>query len=162
VARELWLLRHGDAEPGDGQPDEDRRLTERGERQATAAGAALAAIGAEFALVLTSPRVRALQTAQLACRHLGLEPVEHSPLSGGFGREEALALLESQAADARVLVVGHEPDFSQTVHDLTGGRIDLKKGGLAAVAVEAGEAELLVLMRPRELLAAGEAGGGGI
>ena len=54
------------------------------------------------------------------------------------------------------------PDFSQTVHDLTGGRIDLKKGGLAAVAVEAGEAELLLLMRPRELLAAGEAGAGGI
>jgi phosphohistidine phosphatase len=162
VTRELWLLRHGDAEPGDGRPDEERRLTERGERQAAAAGAALTAIGVEFAAVLTSPRVRALQTAQLACRRLGLEPVEHPPLSGGFGRDEALALLEGQAADARVLVVGHEPDFSQTVHDLTGGRIDLKKGGLAAAAVEAGGAELLLLMRPRELVALAEAGGGAI
>ncbi|HEX2398058.1 MAG TPA: histidine phosphatase family protein [Solirubrobacteraceae bacterium] len=162
MARELWLLRHGDAEPGDGRPDEERRLTERGERQATAAGAALAAIGAEFALVLTSPRLRALQTAQLACQPLGLEPAEHSPLSGGFGREDALAVLEGKAADARVLVVGHEPDFSQTVHDLAGGRIDLKKGGLAAVSVESGEGELLLLMRPRELAGLAEAGTGAI
>lgn len=162
MARELWLLRHGDAEPGDGKPDEERRLTDRGERQATAAGAALAALGAEFTLALTSPRVRALQTAQLACRHLGLEPVEHPPLSDRFGRDDALVVLEGQDADARVLVVGHEPDFSQTVYELTGGRVDVKKGGLAAVAVEAGEGELLLLLRPRELAALAGAGGGAI
>ena len=157
MARELWLLRHGDAESGEGKPDEERRLTDRGERQADAAGAALAAIGVDFTLALTSPRRRALQTAQLACRSLDLEPVEHPPLSDGFGRDDALVVLEGQDADARVLVVGHEPDFSQTVYELTGGRVDIKKGGLAAVSVEAGEGELLVLLRPREL--AGLAGG---
>ena len=162
MARELWLLRHGDAEPGDGKPDEERRLTDRGERQATAAGAALAAIGADFALALTSPRLRALHTAQLACRRLELEPLEHPPLSDGFGRDDALAVLEGQDADARVLIVGHEPDFSQTVYELTGGRVDLKKGGLAAVAVEAGEGELLLLLRPGELAALAGAGGGAI
>ena len=83
--------------------------------------------------------------------------MEHPPLSDGFGRDEALVVLEGQDADARVLVVGHEPDFSQTVYELTGGRVDIKKGGLAAVSVEAGEGELLVLLRPREL--AGLAGG---
>jgi phosphohistidine phosphatase len=159
MARELWLLRHGDAEPGDGKPDEERRLTDRGERQATAAGAALEAIGAEFALALTSPRVRAVQTAQLACRRLGLEPVEHPPLSDGFGRDDALVVLEGQDDDARILVVGHEPDFSQTVYELTGGRVDLKKGGLAAVSLKSGEGELLLLLRPREV--AGLAGAGG-
>jgi len=162
MARELWLLRHGDAEPGDGKPDEERRLTDRGERQATAAGAALEAIGAEFALALTSPRVRAVQTAQLACRRLGLEPVEHPPLSDGFGRDDALVVLEGQEDDARVLVVGHEPDFSQTVYELTGGRADLKKGGLAAVSVKSGEGELLLLLRPRELAGLAGAGGGAI
>ena len=54
-------------------------------------------------------------------------------------------------ADARVLVVGHEPSFSQVVHDLTGGRIDFKKGGVAAVRAERAGGELLVLLRPREL-----------
>ena len=53
------------------------------------------------------------------------------------------------------MVVGHEPDFSQTVHDLTGGRIDLKKGGLAAVSVQRGRGELIALLRPRELDALG-------
>jgi phosphohistidine phosphatase len=48
-------------------------------------------------------------------------------------------------------VVGHEPDFSQTVHDLTGGRIDLKKGGLAAVRVDGTRGELFDLLRPKEL-----------
>ena len=162
MARELWLLRHGDAEPGDGKPDEERRLTDRGERQATAAGAALEAIGAEFALALTSPRVRAVQTAQLACRRLGLEPVEHPPLSDGFGRDDALVVLEGQDDDARILVVGHEPDFSQAVYELTGGRVDLKKGGLAAVSVKSGEGELLLLLRPRELAGLAGAGGGDI
>jgi phosphohistidine phosphatase len=48
-------------------------------------------------------------------------------------------------------VVGHEPDFSRVVHDLTGGRIDFKKGGIAAIRVERGSGELIVLLRPREV-----------
>ena len=50
-----------------------------------------------------------------------------------------------------MLVVGHEPSFSQVVLDLTGGRVDFKKGGVAAVRVERTVGELLVLLRPREL-----------
>ena len=156
MARELWLLRHGDAEPGDDGPDHERRLTTRGERQAVAAGRALARRDLGFALALSSPRVRARDTARLACRELGLEPVEHAPLSGGFDADEALAVLGGQADDARVLLVGHEPDFSQVVHDLTGGRVDLKKGGVAAVKVRSGGGELVVLMRPAELEALSE------
>ena len=156
MARELWLLRHGDAEPGDDVPDHERRLTTRGERQAVAAGRALARRDLGFALALSSPRVRARDTARLACRELGLEPVEHAPLSGGFDADEALAVLGGQADDARILLVGHEPDFSQVVHDLTGGRVDLKKGGVAAVKVRSGRGELVVLMRPAELEALSE------
>ena len=151
VSRELWLLRHGEAEPGNGIPDAERALTARGDRQSTLAGQAFAAMGIEFALALTSPRVRAVATARLACAPLGIDAAEHQPLSGGFDRDEALALLEAVPADARVLVVGHEPDFSQVVHDLTGARIDLKKGGVAAVKVSGNQGELRVLMTPREL-----------
>jgi phosphohistidine phosphatase len=150
MAQQLWLLRHGDAEHDSG-PDFDRRLTGRGERQATAAGAALARLGVTFAACYTSPRVRALDTARLACQQLGLEPEQLQALGDGFGREHALELLRRHGGDERVLLVGHEPDFSQTVFDLTGGRVDFKKGGLAAVRVEAGGGTLLVLLRPREL-----------
>jgi phosphohistidine phosphatase len=151
MARQLWLLRHGEAEPHDAREDAARRLTPRGERQAQDAGAALAALGVELTAAYTSPRVRALDTAKLACEALGVEPSVDEALSGGWGADEARALMEGHDADARVLVVGHEPDFSQVVHDLTGGRIDLKKGGVAAVRLDGTGAELFDLLRPKEL-----------
>ena len=151
MAQQLWLLRHGEAEPHDTRPDPERRLTPRGERQAIAAGRALRALGMEFTAAFTSPRVRAADTARLACESLGIEPVVHEPLSGDFDADDARALMAGQDADARVLVVGHEPDFSQVVFGLTGGRIDLKKGGVAAVRLDGTGAELFVLLRPREL-----------
>lgn len=151
MAQQLWLLRHGDAEPHGVRPDAERRLTERGEAQSRAAGAALAALGVSFDAVLTSPRVRARDTARLAAEPLGVEPIDHEPLSGGFDREDALALIAGYDAEAKLLLVGHEPDLSQLVHDFTGGRVDMKKGGLAAVRVARAAGELFLLLRPREL-----------
>jgi phosphohistidine phosphatase len=154
MARQLWLLRHAEAEPRGGVPDEQRALTERGERQARAAGAALAALGVRLDAVLTSPRVRALDTAKLACDALdaALEPAVHGPLSAGFDGDRALDLLESFGADAHLLLVGHEPDLSGVVAELTGARVRLKKGGIAALDVaRAAAGEVIVLARPREL-----------
>ncbi|HKG66615.1 MAG TPA: hypothetical protein VKB28_21275, partial [Solirubrobacteraceae bacterium] len=90
---------------------------------------------------------------------LGTEPVVEASVDSGFDRDDALALLRAHGDDACVLVVGHEPDFSQVVHDLTGGRVDFKKGGVAAVREAGGRGELLLLLRPRELesIAAGGA-----
>jgi phosphohistidine phosphatase len=156
MAQQLWLLRHGEAEPHDTRPDPERRLTPRGERQAIAAGRALRALGVEFAAAFTSPRVRAAETARLACESLGIEPVVHEPLSGDFDVDEARALMAGQDADARVLLVGHEPDFSNVVHDYSGGRIDLKKGGIAALRLDGTRAELIVLLRPREVESLGD------
>jgi phosphohistidine phosphatase len=151
MAQQLWLLRHGDAEPHGARHDAERRLTAKGEKQARTAGEALARLGLEFAVVYTSPRVRARDTARLAAKALKADPMVHQPLSAGFDASEARALLAAQGDDARVLVVGHEPDFSQTVFDFTGGRIDLKKGGVAAVRVDGTRGELIDLLRPREL-----------
>jgi len=148
MARQLWLLRHGEAEPHGSVGDDDRRLTERGEGQSRAAGRALAALEITFQAVYTSPKVRARETARLACEALGCEPMDHQPLRMGFTAQDALELLH---ADERILVVGHEPDFSQVVHDLTGGTIDMKKGGVAGVRLDGGHGELIVLLRPREL-----------
>jgi phosphohistidine phosphatase len=108
-------------------------------------------LGMEFDACYTSPKVRAVQTARLACAELGLEPEEAPSLAEGFDRRDALDLFHAHGEDARILAVGHEPDFSQVIHDLTGGRVDLKKGGVAAVEIERGSGELIVLLRPREL-----------
>ena len=136
----IWFLRHGDAEDGD--DDFARELTEKGERQSRAAGNALAALGVELDACLTSPRVRAGQTAKLACAALAIEPEEAQELSGGDFDPEALA-----AGRGNVLLVGHEPDFSRAVGDLTGARIEMKKGGLAAVD----GATLVALLRPAQI-----------
>ena len=148
MARQLWLLRHGEAEPHGSAGDDERRLTERGEGQSRAAGRALAALEITFQAVYTSPKVRARDTARLACEALGCEPLEHQPLRMGFSADDALELVH---ADERILVVGHEPDFSQVVHDLTGAQIDMKKGGVAGIRFDGGRGELIVLLRPREL-----------
>ena len=78
-------------------------------------------------------------------------------LANGFSRVDALTLLEAHDADAKVLIVGHEPTFSQVVYDFTGARVDFKKGGVAALRASRTSGELLVLARPKELeaLAAG-------
>ena len=151
MAPQLWLLRHGEAVPHESKSDADRELTPRGERQAIAAGQGLAKLALEFDACYTSPKVRARDTARLACQALNIDPVEEESLANGFDRDDALELLLRHGPDARVLVVGHDPSFTQVVHDFTGGRIDFKKGGVAAVRAERASGELLALLRPREL-----------
>jgi phosphohistidine phosphatase len=165
MAAQLWLLRHAEAEPHGARVDAARRLTARGERQARAAGIALARIGATFEQVLFSPKVRARQTAELAAEswseHQRASLTEHRPLAGGFDAVQALDAMAGVAADGRLLLVGHEPDLSRVLFALGGGRVDLKKGGLAVVRLEGAGGELAVLMRPRELaLIAGVPAGG--
>jgi phosphohistidine phosphatase len=137
----IWLLRHGDAERG--SPDAERPLTDKGRRQARSAGAALKELGVQIDACLTSPKKRAVDTAALACEPLGVEPQVEQGLAGG--RFDPIGL--SAGMGDEVLLVGHEPDFSNVVRDLSGGDVDIKKGGL--VAIDGGE--LRVLMRPAEL-----------
>jgi phosphohistidine phosphatase len=139
----IYLLRHGDAERGDGD-DAVRRLTEAGERQSEAAGRALQALGVPIDACLTSPKVRAADTARLACRALGVEAETAEELSGGGFDSADLA-----AGRGEVMLVGHEPDFSDEIARLTGARTKLRKGGLAIVD----DGTLLALLRPQELAA---------
>jgi phosphohistidine phosphatase len=144
----IYLLRHGDAEKGDGD-DAARRLTEKGERQSAAAGVAMAALKIEVNACLTSTRVRAAHTARLACETLEVEPEPEDELAGsGF---DAIALT---AGRGNVLLVGHNPDFSAEVGRLTGANAKMRKGGLAIVD----GATLLALLRPEDLAAIAAAG----
>ena len=149
--QQLWLLRHGEAVPHESKPDFDRELTARGERQAAAAGEAFARLGLEFAACFTSPLVRARDTAALACERLNVTPDARDAVGKEFDTDAARELLAEREDGGRVLVVGHNPAFEQIVHDLTGARVDFKKGGVAAVRIAGTQAELIVLLRPREL-----------
>ena len=136
----LWLLRH--AEAADGTPDDERPLTERGIIQAQDAGRALEQLGVTIDACLSSPKLRAVQTAQHACAPLGVEVKIDRRLSGEpFDASELIAGLGD------VLLVGHDPSFTLTLHDLTGAQARMKKGGLAGIA----KGELVVLLRPSEL-----------
>jgi phosphohistidine phosphatase len=139
----IYLLRHGDAEEGLGD-DAARRLTLKGERQAEAAGRALAALAVEPDACLTSPKVRAADTAKLACSALALEPEIAKALRGGPFDSTALT-----AGRGDVLLVGHEPDLSNEVTRLTGANVKLRKGGLAVIDGRS----LVALLRPRDLAA---------
>ena len=138
----LWLLRHAEAE--DGLPDDERPLTERGVMHADAAGRALAVLGVHLDACLSSPKRRAVQTAERACEPLGV-PVTIEPALSG----EPFDVRELTAGLGDVLLVGHDPSFSLLLHDLTGSQARMKKGGLAAIS----KGELVTLMRPSELAA---------
>ncbi len=140
----IYLLRHGDAEADQGSGDAARRLSKKGRRQADAAGRAMASLGFEPKGCLTSPKVRALETAKLACRHLGIEPEIGREIADGY-----YDTLDLVAGRGDMVLVGHEPDMSAEVARLTGATIKLKKGGLAVLEPRI----LKVLLRPVDLAA---------
>jgi phosphohistidine phosphatase len=123
----IWLLRHGEAED-DAADDASRKLTEKGRRQAEAAGKAMAALGVELDACLTSPKVRARDTAEVACRELGVEAEETDALRGG-----EFDIADLAAGRGTVLLVGHEPDMHRAIQAQTGGLVKLKKGGVVAL-----------------------------
>jgi phosphohistidine phosphatase len=138
----IWLLRHGDAEHVEGKPDAERDLTEKGERQAREAGRALKELGVKLDVCLTSPKVRATRTAELACEELGVKVEEEERLAGGN-----FDPLELAAGRGEVMLVGHDPDFSNAVAMATGSRVKLKKAGIAAID----DNLLHALYRPKDL-----------
>jgi phosphohistidine phosphatase len=138
----LWLLRH--AEARDGKPDSERPRTVWGEPHARAAGAAMARLGITLDACLSSPKLRARQTAELACEPLGVEVMVEPRLGG-----EPFDARDLVAGLGDVMLVGHDPSFTLTLHDLTGAQSRLRKGGLAAIE----KGELVTLLRPRELAA---------
>jgi phosphohistidine phosphatase len=144
MAAMIYLLRHGDAEPEGHEGDAARRLTTKGEAQAAAAGRAIAALGLTIDSCVTSPRIRARDTAELACHALGIAPEIVDSI--GFGDYDTMDLA---AGRGDMLLVGHEPVLSMEVARLTGARIKMKKGGLAILEPNV----LRALLRPAELAA---------
>lgn len=137
---ELYFLRHGRSVPRSDWTVDDalRPLTDEGRAAMVREAATLARLGLEPDVILTSPFLRARETAQIAASALGiLERLETDDrLSSGFGPKQLRKVLRDHADAARVMLVGHEPDFSQTIGKLTGGTVVCGKGSLVRVDVD--------------------------
>jgi phosphohistidine phosphatase len=133
----LHLLRHADAGDPEAWTDTDaaRPLSDKGRKQSKRLGDHLAAIGFTVDAVITSPKVRAEQTADIVARRLDLVVTVDARL----GRPFDLAIVDAILADAgdpgRAVLVGHDPDFSETLSMLCGPQLEMKKGALARIDV---------------------------
>jgi phosphohistidine phosphatase len=166
---ELLLLRHGLAEDREqaaaaGRPDDERPLTAEGRRRTAQVAERLLALELQGVAMLSSPLLRARQTAEIACQ-VGLAPgFELAPPLAPQG--DPLPLLTPWLAPSspggRLVLVGHEPDLSELACRLCGappGSLQLKKAGVvllelpkAAAAVELpGRCRLTLLLTPRSL-----------
>jgi phosphohistidine phosphatase len=136
---ELILLRHGKAEPH-GHPGGDaaRALVTKGREQARRAARFLMAVDGLPEIVLTSPLLRALQTAEEFSEAAGLAaPLVQDWLASGMQPETAAAELAAFSSHRRIAIVGHEPDFSWLAGWLTGGGLlEVKKGALVSLDVQ--------------------------
>jgi phosphohistidine phosphatase len=133
---DIYFLRHGEADwPNWNKSDDERPLTKRGKKEMHEVAKFLKRMKARPELVVTSPLPRASQTAKIVAQHLKLKCREDKLLSPGFGRQELERILKKYPAES-VMVVGHEPDFSHTIEQFTGGALKLSKAGIALVELD--------------------------
>ncbi len=135
---QLYLLRHAHAgDPAEWEGDDDQRpLTRKGRRQARRLGSFMRAVGLKPDALVTSPLVRAAETAELVAKALHTEVLVDPRLGGDLGIGRLDTILKELDRERPVLV-GHDPDFSALVALLCGAsRIPMKKGALARIDVE--------------------------
>jgi phosphohistidine phosphatase len=136
---ELHFLRHahaGDRLTWQG-PDEDRPLSDKGERQAERLGVFLAGVKFSPDVFITSPKVRAARTAEIVADHLGTTVTVDDRLAGEFDLAILEAVLVDSGNPARPVIVGHDPDFSELLALLSGApNLTMRKGAFALVDVE--------------------------
>jgi phosphohistidine phosphatase len=148
---DVYFLRHGEADwPDWDKPDDERPLTKRGKKEMHEVAKFLKRIKAGPELIVTSPLPRASQTARIAAEHLKLKCREDKLLAPGFGRQELERVLKKYPAQS-LMMVGHEPDFSHTIEQLTGGSLKVAKAGVALVELDRSwrRGRLLWLLPPR-------------
>jgi phosphohistidine phosphatase len=135
----LHLLRHadaGDPEAWEG-PDEARPLSEKGRTQSKRLGKFLAGIKFSGEPFITSPKVRAAETAEHAARPLKVTIAEDERLAGALTLETIEAVLSDAGDPERPVLVGHDPDFSELVAELCAAAgVSMRKGALARIEIE--------------------------
>ncbi len=134
---ELYLLRHAHAGNASEWTRDDalRPLSPKGRAQAEGLGRHLAKLRFQPDSIVSSPKLRAVETAQLLADALGLSVTTDDRLAGGVDLR-SIASLVAAGTGRRVMLVGHDPDFSDLCADLVGApAIPMKKGALARIDI---------------------------
>ena len=148
---ELYFLRHGEADwPEWKKSDDERPLTKRGKREIRDVAKFLDRLKVRPNLIVTSPLPRAAQTAEIAADYLKAKLRKDELLAPGFGASKLPTVLKRHGARV-LMLVGHEPDFTQVISELTGASLKLSKAGVALVDLdpESEEGKLLWLFPPK-------------
>lgn len=134
----ITFLRHAEAE-AHASSDFNRRLTPKGIEQAVKAGKFCSRSGLVPEVILSSPVVRARQTADIVAKAVGVEVDEVGWLACGMEPEDCLKQLSGRAEVGSILLVGHEPDFSEAIAHLIGlpehAVLKIRKASLTAVEI---------------------------
>jgi phosphohistidine phosphatase len=136
---ELYLLRHADAgDPGAWPGDDAQRpLSPKGRKQAERLAEHLARLGVRVDAVVTSPKVRAVETATPVADALGAAVVQDGRLGQALSIGSVEELLGDHEGARRIVLVGHDPDFSELLGDLVGSEdLPMRKGALARIDAE--------------------------
>ena len=149
----LYFLRHGDAGPARVTDDDARPLTQAGVDALRAAAPFWRRLNLRPDVVISSPLPRALRTAELFCDAVGGDPTPDDRLRPGAHWGDLARAMADHPDARRVLFVGHEPDLSASIAELTGAAsVRMRKGGLACVEFygipEPGGGEIAWLLDP--------------
>ena len=147
----LYFLRHGEADwPNWTKPDDERPLTDFGKKEVRQVAKLLERLKVRPDLIVTSPLPRASQTAKIAAKALKAKLREDGSLAPGFGINELRTLFNHHPSKV-LMLVGHEPDFTTVISELTGAALKLSKAGVALLDVdpELDQGKLLWLFAPK-------------
>ncbi len=149
----LYFLRHGKAGSPRAIDDDDRELTANGVAALRSAAALWRRLNLRPDVVLTSPLPRASRTAELFCEAVGGSPVSDDRLRPGARWADLAQAMAAHRDARRVMFVGHEPDLSSAVAELSGAAsVRMRKGGLACLEFygipEPGGGEIAWLLDP--------------
>jgi phosphohistidine phosphatase len=149
----LYFLRHGKAGSPRPTNDDARELSDGGRAALRAAASVWRRLNMRPDVVISSPLPRALQTAELFCEAVGGEPVTDDGLRPGASWRQLSHAMAAHPDARRVMFVGHEPDLSGAIVELTGAAsVRMRKGGLACLEFDgspaAGSGEIAWLLDP--------------
>ena len=140
--------RGGGGWPGWAGRGNEGPLTKKGKSEIREMANFLRALKVNPALVLSSPLPRAWQTAEIAAGFLNLELRAEPDLGNGFNSAKLRKII-SRHAGKNLMIVGHDPGFTNVIRDLTGNEVKLAKGGLARIDLaEGAERGLLIWLLP--------------
>jgi phosphohistidine phosphatase len=148
---QLYFLRHGEADwPDWTKPDDERPLTDFGKKEVRQVAKFLDRLKVKPDLIVTSPLPRASQTAEIAAEQLKAKLRQDEGLEPGFGMNELRTVLKRHRSKV-LMLVGHEPDFTTVISELTGASLKLSKAGVALLDIEpdSEEGKLLWLFPPK-------------